>query len=98
MIYAIIIGMAVVTFLPRLLPAFIMEKLRIPEWADKWLISIPYAALGALIFPGILEVSPDKPYIGVIGGLVAVVIAFYVKNVILVVLGAIGVVFLMQVL
>lgn len=98
MIYAIIIGMAIVTFLPRLLPAFIMEKLSIPDWADKWLISIPYAALGALIFPGILEVSPDKPYIAVIGGLVAVIIALYVKNVILVVIGAIGAVFLLQIL
>ncbi|TRM11824.1 AzlD domain-containing protein [Lentibacillus cibarius] len=95
MIIAIIIGMALVTMIPRVIPAFIVDKLQFRDWMNRWLNAIPFAALGALIFPGIMTVIPDKPLIGLIGGAVAVVLAYLGLNVILVVAGAIVTVFLL---
>src|SRR5690625_291934 len=94
MIFIIIIGMSLVTIIPRIIPAFIVDKLEFRGWLNRWLSSIPFAALGALIFPGILAVKPDQPYIGLAGGLVAVGLAYIGLNVILVVIGAIITVFL----
>ncbi|WP_164215949.1 AzlD domain-containing protein [Virgibacillus sp. YIM 98842] len=96
MIYLIIIGMSLATMIPRLIPAFIVDKLQFRDWVNRWLNAIPYAALGALIFPGILSVQPEYPHIGFIGGLVAVILAYIGLNVILVVIGAIAAVFLLS--
>ncbi|NIK12678.1 AzlD domain-containing protein [Alkalibacillus sp. S2W] len=95
MIIATIIGMAIVTMVPRFIPAFIMEKVQLRPWLNRWLNAIPFAALGALIFPSILTVIPDQPWIGLAGGLIAVVIALFNVNVIFAVLGAIATVFLL---
>ncbi|GAB4073896.1 hypothetical protein GCM10028778_13990 [Barrientosiimonas marina] len=95
MILAIIIGMSLVTMLPRIIPAFIVDKLQFPDWVNRWLNAIPYAALGALIFPGILSVIPERPYVGLLGGLAAVALAYLRVNVVLVVIGAIAAVFLL---
>ncbi|MGJ9459300.1 AzlD domain-containing protein [Oceanobacillus sp. CF4.6] len=89
MIILIIIGMSIVTMLPRVVPAFIIEKMQFRPWVNRWLNAIPFAALGALIFPGILSVKPDEPHIGMLGGLVAIVLATAGLNVVLVVIGAI---------
>src|SRR5699024_8613374 len=71
------------------IPALIVDKLQFRDWVNRWLNAIPYAALGALIFPGILTVKPDQPDIGLIGAGVAVGLAYIGLNVILVVAGAI---------
>lgn len=95
MIIWMIIGMAVVTAIPRLVPALIVDFITFPKWMDRWLNAIPYAALGALIFPGIMSVKPDAPQIGVIAGLVTIFLAWLNIHIIFVVLGAIGSVFLL---
>lgn len=95
MIIWMIIGMAVVTAVPRFLPAFIVDFVRFPRWVDRWLNAIPYAALGALIFPGILTVKPDAPQVGAAAGLAAVLLAWLGIHIIFVVLGAIATVFLL---
>ncbi|SDJ89551.1 AzlD domain-containing protein [Sediminibacillus albus] len=97
MILLIIVGMSLVTMIPRVIPAYIVDKLHFPEWMNSWLNAIPYAALGALIFPGILSVKPDEPHIGLLGGAVAVILALCGLNIILVVLGAIAAVFLLTI-
>ncbi|QDP39692.1 AzlD domain-containing protein [Radiobacillus deserti] len=81
--------MALVTLIPRFVPAYIVDKVHFPNWVNRWLNAIPYAALGALIFPGILTVIPDKPHIGFFGALTAVVLSFFGLNVIIAVIGAI---------
>ncbi|RKQ31252.1 AzlD domain-containing protein [Oceanobacillus halophilus] len=94
-ILLIIIGMSLVTMIPRVIPAFVVEKLQFRPWINRWLSAIPYAALGALIFPGIMTVIPDQPMVGIVGGIVAIVLATFGLNVVLVVIGAIATVFLM---
>lgn len=95
MIILIIIGMSLATMIPRFVPAFIVDKLQFRPWINQWLSAIPYAALGALIFPGILTVKQDEPHIGLLGGLVAIILSFLGLNIILVVIGAIVTVFLL---
>ncbi|RDW19867.1 AzlD domain-containing protein [Oceanobacillus chungangensis] len=95
MIVIIIIGMSLVTMIPRIIPAFVVEKLQFKPWVNRWLGAIPYAALGALIFPGILWVVPNEPIIGIIGGLVAIILASLGLNVVFAVIGAITTVFLL---
>lgn len=95
MIILIIIGMSLVTMIPRLLPSFIVDKLEFKPWLNRWLSAIPYAALGALIFPGILMVKEGSPIVGIIGGVVAIILAYIGLNVIFVVIGAIITVFLL---
>lgn len=95
MIFLIIFGMSLVTMLPRLIPAYIVGQLEFKDWVNRWLHAIPYAALGALIFPGIMTVQSNQPHVGLFGGLVAIVLAALGLNVILVVLGAIFTVFLL---
>ena len=95
MILVIIIGMSLATMVPRIIPGFLVDKLQFKPWVNRWLNAIPYAALGALVFPGILSVIPDEPLIGIIGGVVALILAYFGLNVVLVVLGAILTVFLL---
>ncbi|BCU81816.1 hypothetical protein JIR001_15990 [Polycladomyces abyssicola] len=85
----IILGMSVVTLIPRWLPVWIMDRITWPEWAREWLDSIPYAALGALIFPGIMSVAEGEPWIGLTGGIVAAILAYWRLHIMYVVLGSI---------
>ncbi len=85
-ILVMILGMAILTYLPRVLPAFLLEKMTLNRRAEKFLRLIPYTAMAALIFPGILTVDPDNAAIGAVGGLVAVAVAWLKPSVPLVVL------------
>ncbi|BCJ85091.1 AzlD domain-containing protein [Effusibacillus dendaii] len=85
----IVVGMSVVTMLPRLLPALLMDRLHFPAWVNRWLQGTPYAALGALIFPGVLSVDPKHPLLGLAGGGIAAVLAYFRLPVLLVICAAI---------
>jgi branched-subunit amino acid transport protein len=92
----LIFGMAVVTYIPRLLPALFLDRFNFPQWFQKWLQNIPYAALGALIFPGVLLVEKDQPLIGLVGGVTAFLLALLNLHIILIMAGTIGAVILLQ--
>ena len=94
--YVLILGMTLVTFIPRLLPALFYDRFKFPAWFQKWLELIPYAALGALIFPGILKVAPEQPALGWMGGLTAVLLAILNIHLTLVMAGAVTVVLLIN--
>ncbi len=53
-IFLTILGMALVTYLPRLLPVWLLATRRLPEVIITWLRYVPAAVLAALLFPGIL--------------------------------------------
>lgn len=90
MILLIVIGMSLATMIPRIVPAFIVDKLEFRPWVNRWLSAIPYAALGALIFPGILAVREGSPAAGIMGGLFALLLSLLRLNIVLVVLGSIA--------
>lgn len=96
MILVIIIGMSLATMIPRFIPAFIVDKFIFKDWVNRWLQAIPYAALGALIFPAILSVKEGEPHVGIIGGIVAIILAYLRLNIIFVVIGAIATVYLLS--
>ncbi|ACL68944.1 AzlD domain-containing protein [Halothermothrix orenii] len=89
----IVTGMAVVTYLPRLIPMLFFHQLDLPPFLQRFLRFIPYAVLTSLIFPGILF-STGNPVSALAGGLVAVILALYEVNLFLVVIGSICGVFL----
>lgn len=91
----LIAGMTAVTYLPRLLPALFMEDTRFPDGFRRWLKSIPYAALAALIFPAVLEVDPDHPGVGLAGAGAALLISFFRVHVLWAMSGSILVVLLL---
>ena len=95
-ILLVIIGMALVTYIPRLLPALFLNRFQCPDWFRKWLQSIPYAALGALIFPGVLLVDKDQPWLGLTGGLMALLLSLLNIHITLVMAGSITIVILVQ--
>ncbi|WP_404449148.1 AzlD domain-containing protein [Sutcliffiella horikoshii] len=88
-ILIMIIGMAVVTYLPRLIPFVMFQGKELPPIIQAVLKNVPYATLGALIVPGIFLINEDIMY-GVIGAGVAFIIAYFGANVILVVISSIA--------
>ena len=86
----IILGMTAVTYIPRALPAVILDKLKFSAKVEKFLKLIPYTAMTALIFPGIFTVDTAHPAIGIVGGLVAILLAWRKIQVVIGVLAAIG--------
>jgi branched-subunit amino acid transport protein len=93
---AVIIGMMLVTYTPRLLPGLFMERFHPPAWFEKWLKNIPYAALGALIVPGIF--SGETRLIGLVSGAVAVVLSLLKVHIVLVMAGTVLAAYGVQVL
>jgi branched-subunit amino acid transport protein len=98
MIWVMIGGMCLVTFVPRVIPLILGRELVLPRWIKRWLSFFPYAALGSLIFPGILSVIPGKPWIGLAAGACAALIALKARNAIFPVLAAIALTVALQLL
>lgn len=48
-----ILGMAAVTYLPRLLPALLLSSHELPRWLVLLLRNVPVAVLAAMLFPTI---------------------------------------------
>lgn len=84
----IIVAMGIVTYIPRMLPMVVLNDLTFPPFVKTFFQFIPYAAISALIFPGILT-STDSLYSAMLGGVVSVALAFFRFNVIIVITGAI---------
>lgn len=91
----LVFGMAVATYLPRLLPMLLLSTDQLPPILKRFFDFLPYAVLTALIFPEILF-STARPVSAAVGGLIAFVLASCGKNLFLVVIGGIGGVFLWE--
>ncbi len=53
-IFLTIIGMMLVTYLPRLAPAWFLSTRTLPPLVTRWLRLVPVAVLSALLFPSLL--------------------------------------------
>ena len=91
----LILGMTLVTYIPRMLPFFLLNRMKFGAKIRKFLKLIPYTAITALIFPGVLLVDASRPAIGIMGALAAGLAAWRRWPVMACVLLAIGVDFLL---
>jgi branched-subunit amino acid transport protein len=48
------VGMGLVTYLPRLLPAWFLRGRKLPPFLEAWLKYVPVAVLAALLLPSLL--------------------------------------------
>ncbi|MDQ0268811.1 AzlD domain-containing protein [Cytobacillus purgationiresistens] len=85
-----IIGMGIVTYLPRLAPFILFRGKELPPFIQGVLKNVPYAALGALIFPGVLSINDDI-WFGLLGAAAAFTAAYLGANLMVVVIGSIAV-------
>jgi branched-subunit amino acid transport protein len=92
-LWMLVISMGIVTYLPRMLPLVFMKDTHLPRFLAAFLGFVPYAALGALIFPGILS-STGNAWSALAGGSIALVLALWRMNIMVVVLGGIAGVYL----
>ncbi|XXM73957.1 AzlD domain-containing protein [Lysinibacillus sphaericus] len=86
-----IIGMALVTYIPRMLPFIVFKGKELPPFLQGVLKNVPFAVLGALIFPSILLIQEGNLLFGLVGTVAAFLLAFLGANVIVVVIGAISI-------
>lgn len=64
-------GMALVTYIPRVLPSILFDQIQVSKKMKVYLQLIPYTALTAMVFPAILSVDENQ-WIGILGGLFAI--------------------------
>ena len=86
-----IAGMALVTYLPRLIPLLFLGNRRIPHRVNAFLKCIPMAALGALIIPGAFQATPDLPVAALVGMGFTLVYGLFRGGIIVPVLGSVAV-------
>ena len=85
-IFIIIVSMAAVTYIPRLVPMYLIDIEKIPGRVKLFLSFIPYAALGALILPGSISAVNGKPLVSALGIASAILIAWFNSNIVVTVL------------
>lgn len=90
-VYLLIAGMALVTYIPRALPAFLMNRLHFGHRFQRFLTLLPYTAMSALVFPGVFSVDAAYPLVGIAGAAAAVLLALKKCPLIVCVLAAVGV-------
>jgi len=56
----LVLGMGLVTYLPRMLPLMLLARRRLPVWLGEWLELIPVAILSALLAPILLASSEPR--------------------------------------
>ncbi|MCF6246100.1 MAG: AzlD domain-containing protein [Desulfobacula sp.] len=97
-IIPLISGMAVVTYVPRLLPFFLIGSNELPKRVDAFLKCIPVAAIGALIIPGVFNAVPDAPMAVICGMGFTLVFGFWKGGIIVPVLGSVAITYLVLLL
>lgn len=92
----IIFGTMIATMLPRILPFFVFDAKKLPDWVQDFLSFIPFAVLGALILPGGLSGLAGHPWASSLCLAVAALIAWLHKGIIGPIIGAVGAAVLLQ--
>lgn len=99
-LWPVIIGIGLVTFAIRLSFILLFGKMAMPDWVRRALRFIPTAVLSAIIFPelampgGELNLTPGNPRL--LAGILAALVAWRTKNVILTILAGMGILLALQ--
>lgn len=72
----LVIGMLIVTYIPRVAPFWVMDKIQIPTSVIRFLEFVPYAMLGALILPGVLTSVGNNWFISLTAFSVGILVAY----------------------
>ena len=80
--------MMCVTAPSRILPVFFLGERKLPPFAESLLHYIPYAVLGALIFPDVLTAT-DSIYSSAAGAIVAMILGWSGWGILVVLAGGI---------
>lgn len=81
--------MAVVTYIPRFVPITFFRREIKSVYLKNFLDYTPYAVLGALTFPDIFS-SAGNPAAAVVGTVIALILSFFKRGLVVVALGAIA--------
>lgn len=87
--------MMLVTAPSRILPIFLLSDRKLPPFLEAFLGYIPYAALGALIFPDVLSATGDFAS-SAAGALTALFLGWLGKDLLVVLLGGIAAAYLVS--
>ena len=93
-VIVIILGMAAVTYGPRLIPFLLLSQREIPKQVDAFLKCIPVAAIGALIIPGVFSATPEMPMAAIAGMGFTLIIGFWKGGIVIPVLGSVCITYL----
>lgn len=88
-VYYVILGMVVVTYIPRLLPFVIVSGKPLPKKIRLFLEFVPYTALGALLLPSALTAIEGVPLASTLGLAFAFFMSWNKGGMIVTVMGAI---------
>lgn len=94
----IILGMMIVTYIPRVIPFILISGNKLPDKVTQFLEYVPYAALGALIIPGALNTIPGHPLATGLGLTFALIYSYIKGGMIITVIGGILATYLILVL
>ena len=56
----LVLGMGLVTYIPRWVPIFFLSRRQLPPWFAEWLDFIPVAILSALVFPELITAGSPR--------------------------------------
>ena len=83
-ILLIIVGCAIVTFLPRVLPLVIFSQMKLPKWLIRWLKNVPVAVMAALLAQELLlsnnQFSISDNFLKLLAAVPAFIIAILTKS------------------
>lgn len=87
--FLLIIGMTIVTYLPRFIPLLVLKDRKINPKVEQFLIYIPFTSLSILIVRGIMGAEPEVLIPTVVGLGVAGLVSWLKNNLVLSVMSGI---------
>ncbi|MFJ7679613.1 AzlD domain-containing protein [Peribacillus sp. NPDC097264] len=92
-IFYVILGAAIVTVIPRVLPLVLLSKMHIPEWGINWLKHVPVAVMAALLAQELLLVDQSfslrENLLSLAAALPTFAIAIFTRSLLITVLGGV---------
>ena len=79
----LIIGMAVVSYIPRIVPMMYFSKREIPQWFHDWMKYVPAALFAALFFKDVFIVEHEFSFLSnlkIIAALIVMGVAYKTKS------------------